>query len=200
MEFPKREADIKALVRKVIKGLQENEYFPSPPVSSSELQNQLDTVESRSDAQVSAYAAAEQITASKQEGIDVMVASTKAILDYAEYAVDGDDAKLSMLGWGARSPQTPPTAPGQPRLFEAVQHGAGWVHFDWKRPADGGLVLYYTIKRRERAEGDWVSAGSFVETEVTLQNQERGKELEFCVVALNRAGESVASNSVTVEL
>ena len=200
MKFPKREADIKALARKIIKGLQENPYFPSPPVSSSELQNQLDTVDSQSDAQVAAYAAAEQITDSKHESIDTMIASMRAILDYAEYAAEDDDAKLSMLGWGARSPQTPPTAPGQARLFEVMQQGAGWVLFDWKRPTDGGLVSYYLIQRRDRAEGDWVTAGTSIETEARLQNLERGEELEFCVIAVNRAGEGPASNSVTVEL
>jgi hypothetical protein len=46
----------------------------------------------------------------------------------------------------------------------------------------------------------WVTAGTFIGAEAKLTNLERGKELEFHVVALNKAGESLPSNSVTVVL
>ncbi|MCI5227572.1 MAG: fibronectin type III domain-containing protein [Candidatus Electrothrix sp. AX2] len=42
--------------------------------------------------------------------------------------------------------------------------------------------------------------GTALETEITLNNQERGKEWEYRVIALNKAGESEASNTVTAVL
>lgn len=90
--------------------------------------------------------------------------------------------------------------PGQPRLLETRQQGAGWLTLDWKKPADGGAAASYKIERRGRAEGDWKLAGISVETEVTLNNQERGKELEYRVIAINKAGEGAPSNIVTAVL
>uniref|UniRef100_UPI0040562EFE fibronectin type III domain-containing protein n=1 Tax=Candidatus Electronema sp. TaxID=2698783 RepID=UPI0040562EFE len=60
------------------------------------------------------------------------------------------------------------------------------------RPAD-------LIRMREEG-GNWVAAGTFVGAEAELTNLKRGKELEFHVVALNKAGESLPSNSVAVVL
>lgn len=39
-----------------------------------------------------------------------------------------------------------------------------------------------------------------LETEITLNNQERGKEHEYRVIAVNKAGESDPSNTVTAVL
>ena len=39
-----------------------------------------------------------------------------------------------------------------------------------------------------------------LETEATLNNQERGKQLEYRVVAVNKAGESEPSNTTAVVL
>jgi hypothetical protein len=42
--------------------------------------------------------------------------------------------------------------------------------------------------------------GLAIETEVTLNNQKRGKELEYCVIAVNKAGEGEPGNTVTAVL
>ena len=46
----------------------------------------------------------------------------------------------------------------------------------------------------------WMMVGTALETEITLNNQERGKEWEYRVIAVNKAGESEASNTVTAVL
>jgi hypothetical protein len=201
-KFPQTDSELRALAQKVIAGLKENQFFPSPPVSSSDLQNRLDEFDSLSDTQVANYAIAEQSTDSKAVGRDSLAAELKANLRYAEYAAAGDDAKLSMLGWGTRPPQTPITVPGQPLKLQIVRSGPGEAKATWGRPIEGGPAACYIIKMRVSGGegGSWISVGTFFGVKATLINLERGKELEFCGVALNKAGESLPSNSVTVVL
>ena len=61
-------------------------------------------------------------------------------------------------------------------------------------------VASYKIERRERPTGDWVLISVAIETEATLTNQERGKDWEYRVFAVNRAGDGAPSNTVAVVL
>lgn len=200
--FPISDSDLIQLAEEMIAGFQENPFFPSPPVSSSDLRNRLDAFKALINTQIAKYAEAEQATDEKAAGRELLAADMKADLRYAEYAVAGDDAKLNMIGWSGKMPRTPISAPGQPSNFQIVRSGPGEAKARWERPVAGGAPACYIIERRSSGdEGiSWVSAGTFVETEATLTDQERGKELEFCVFALNRAGESLPSNSVVVVL
>ena len=107
---------------------------------------------------------------------------------------------MTALGWGGRAAATALEVPGQARSLEAPQQGEGWIFLDWKKPADGGAVAAYKIERRERPAGDWMLANMAIESEATLNNQERGKEWEYRVIATNKAGESVPSNTVAAVL
>jgi len=124
----------------------------------------------------------------------------KADLRYAEDAVDYNDAKLTALGWGGKAAPTALQIPGQPRALEAPQQGEGWVFLDWKKPADGGAVAAYKIERRERPSGAWSLVGMAIESEATLNNQQRGTDWEYRIIATNKAGESVPSNTVAAVL
>ena len=44
--------------------------------------------------------------------------------------------------------------------------------------------------------GDWILVSLAMESEATLNSQERGKDLEYRVIAVNKAGEGVPSNTV----
>ena len=201
MRFPKSEAKIIALAQKIIAGLRDNPNFPNPPTSPDQLQASLDRVIASSDAQVKALAASKQATDTKQADIDHMMTEMKGILHYAEDTVHDDDAKLSELGWGGRAEPHALQVPGQPRLLEVPGQGAGWLTLDWKKPADGGSPASYKIERRELTEnGTWALAGIAIDTEVTLNSQEHGKEWEYRVIAINKAGEGEPSNTVTAVL
>ena len=121
-------------------------------------------------------------------------------LRYAENNVGMDDDKLKLLGWGGRKDPTALEVPGQTRALEAPQEGEGWIFLDWKSPTDGGKVASYKIERRERPEGAWSIAGMAMESEITQHNQERGKEWEYRVLAVNKAGEGMPSNTVMAVL
>ena len=195
--FPDREAEIKALAQNIVTGLADNAGdFPAPPVTSVALAALLTSFITLCDEQVAAQAAAEQVTVTKNAGLEELVTAMRADLRYAEDAVNYDDAKLSALGWGGKAAPTALEVPGQSRALEAPRQGEGWVFLDWKKPADGGSVAAYKIERRERPAGDWTLISMAIESEATLNNQERGKDWEYRVIATNKAGEGVPSNTV----
>ena len=199
--FPRTEAQVKSLAQNMVTGLAANPAdFPTPPVSSLDLQALLDSLITLTSEQVAALATAEQATTTKDAGLDELVTAMKAILRYAEDAVDYDDAKLTALGWGGRAAATALEPPGQPRSLEAPRQGEGWIFLDWKKPADGGAVAAYKVERRERPTGDWTLVHMAIESEATLNNQERGKDWEYRVIATNKSGESVPSNTIAAVL
>ena len=195
--FPRPEADIKVLAQNIITGLSGdgNPHFPNPPVTPADLQTLLDTFISLGDEQVAAQAAAQQATEAKHAALEELITAMKSVLRYAENTVQGNNAKLATLGWSGKADPTPLEAPGQPRLLEAPRQGQGWLRLDWKVPAEGGAPAFYRIERRKLPSGAWEAAGTSLETEVTLNNQERGKEWEYRVVAVNKAGEGEPSNT-----
>ncbi len=78
---------------------------------------------------------------------------------------------------------------------EAVAKHEGWIVLDWKEPIDGGAVASYKIKRRLRPAGDWALISVALESEATLNNQERNKDWEYRIIAVNKAGEGAPSNT-----
>jgi hypothetical protein len=94
----------------------------------------------------------------------------------------------------------------------------GGVFLDWKAPVDGGRVSAYKMQRREQPEGAWQNvatailsaclpapsearqAGGHAPAESTLVAQPKGKELEYRIIAINKAGEGEASNTAMVVL
>ena len=196
-QFPRNEAEAKVLAQSIITGLTENAaLYPAPPVTAVALQAVLDSFITLGDECIAARAAAEQATVTKDAGYEELTDAMKAVLRYAELTVDYDDAQLTLLGWGGKAAPTALTVPGQPRTLESPRQGEGWIFLDWKSPIDGGAVASYKIERRERPAGDYTIVSLALETEATLNNQERGKDWEYRVIAVNKAGESLPSNTV----
>lgn len=61
-----------------------------------------------------------------------------------------------------------------------------------KAPVDGGTPSAYRVTRRERPAGAWEDVATAVISEATLVEQPKGKELEYCIIAVNKAGEGEA--------
>ena len=199
--FPRTEAEVKALAQNIVTGLAANPAeFATPPIASVDLQALLDSFITLCDDQVAAQAAAEQATETKAAGIEELITAMKADLRYAEDAVNFDDAKLTALGWGGMAAATALEVPGQPRSLESPRQGEGWIFLDWKKPADGGAVAAYKIERREQPTGTWMLVSMAIESEATLNNQERGKDWEYRIIATNKAGEIIPSNTVAAVL
>lgn len=199
--FPKKEAEIAALAEKLSRGLMDNiAIFPQPPVLPVLIRIKKLIYQSRRDNFLAAHAAAEAATTAKDEKLDDLVAAMKTDLLYAENTSHFNDDKLKLIGWAGRKTRTQLAVPGQTRLLEAPKQGTRWLFLDWKAPADGGKAAAYTIERRERPAGPWLSVATAILTEATLVDQPEKKELEYRIIAVNKTGEGEPSNTVMVVL
>lgn len=199
--FPRREAEVAALARQIVFGLAENvDDFPSPPLEPQALQEALDVYNEAHLDTVEAKAALAKAVNVKDQALKTLVLGMKTDLRYAELAVNYNDTKLKQLGWRKRKEPTPMQPPGSARQLNVKREGRGWVSMDWKKPKDGGPVAFYSVQVRHHGKGEWREAARHFETAIVLKDQERGVELEYCVVTVNKAGEGLASNAVTVLL
>jgi hypothetical protein len=143
---------------------------------------------------------AKTATTAKDDALEDLVKVLKSNILYAENTVNFDDDKLKLIGWAGRQTATALTPPGQLRLLESPRQGNGWVFLEWKAPAEGGKPKAYKIQRWLRNGGSWQDVATAILTEATLVEQPRGKELEYRIVAVNKAGDGEPSNTVMVML
>ena len=189
------------LAQSMIIGLVNNAAIcPAPPITPLALGTAIGAYGAPKNLATAAQAAALQAVATKDDALRALVDDMKADLRYAENTVNYDDAKLKLIGWGGRSAAIALVPPGQTRTLETPRQGEGWIFLDWKEPVDGGAVAAYKIQRRLRPDGPWLDAGLAVESETTLTAQERNKECEYLVIAVNKAGEGAPSNTVMAVL
>ncbi len=206
--FPKNQADIVALAELLRTGLKDNPaIFPAPPVFWFIIRIKKNQFANARDSALAARAAAEAAFTAKDEALQELIEAMKADIRYAENTVDFDDDKLKLIGWaGKKTPAVLPP-PGQSRLLEAPKQGGGWVFLDWKQPADGGKPAAYKVQRRvggvvgSEPVGDrWDDIATAILSEITLVDQPQKTEIEYRVIAINKAGEGQASNTVMVVL
>jgi Fibronectin type III domain len=199
--FPKQETQVAGLAQTMVSGFDDNiVVYPMPPIATVDMTALMNAYTAAKNASVAAAAAAEAATTAKMDALEEMVAAMKSDLRYAENTVDYDDEKLKLLGWAGRKEPSPLAAPGQTLLLNVIKQGEGWVELEWKAPADGGKPSAYKVTRRERPAGAWQEVHAAVTTEGTLVDQPRGKELEYRIIAVNKAGEGEPSNTEMVVL
>ncbi len=198
--FPKAEAKIAQLARLIAEGLANApEDFPSPPVSPAELLAQLADFERRNAAHAASRAHTKILRGEKLGSLKTVKDSMRANLRYGEIMARRHPAKLQMLGWGSRRPRTPLKPPGEVRDIEIRNEGDTWLLLGWGAPVDGGAVAAYQVQRRKPG-GAWEEVATSTDAVELLREQPRGVELEFRVLALNRAGLGAPSATVTAVL
>jgi hypothetical protein len=199
--FPKTENEIIALANSMKAGLAANpDIYPAPPAPEALLTSALTSLQTLIDQTTAARAAAEAATAEKVTMLQTIVTLMKKDLSYAENTVGNDDAKLKLLGWGGRKDPTPTSVPGQPRQLIATDQGEGTLTLTWLAPVEGGKTTNYVVQRRLKTELTWTEIASTYQRTISLAQQGRGVELEYSVVATNKAGNGPVSNSVVVVL
>ena len=199
--FPSREAEVAALASEMINGLTEHaENFPAPPIGVAELQARLDAYRNAHEAAVLVQSSAAEAFDVKDEALRSLSDDMRLVLKYAEHAAKEDEVKLQALGWDIRKRASEPQAPGPPRTLEVEREGPGWVYLDWKKPSEGGAVAAYHVQVARSEGGEWKDVCTCFETMAVLTGQERGVDLVYRVIAVNRIGKGLASNTVTAFL
>ena len=201
MNFPTKEAEVVALASNMATGLGiQAPIYPAPPVTPVILTGLITSLNDAEASLVAAKGAMEAATGVKLNLLGNLIEAMKKDIKYAENTVGNDNAKLTLIGWGARHEKTPLAAPGQTLELAAINQGEGTVSFSWKKPVDGGETAAYIIQRRVRPDGPWSNVATAMTTSCALENQERKIEWEFRIVAANKAGEGMPSNTVMVVL
>ena len=202
-KFPLKEADVVALAETMVAGLTTHAAdFPSVEVAP--LQTTLNSYKNQRQTQENAKSQAQIATVTKDERLDILVELMKNDLKLSEVDVADDPEKLTEIGWGPRSEPQPITAPDSPTELHPTAEGQGSIWMVWTKPSGGGPVRNYIIERRQQAEGGEFGAWSLVNTtyncEINLTDQPMDVRLEYRVKAVNAAGESMPSNSISVVL
>lgn len=198
MQYPNSEDTQIALAARVANGLaDQTTLFPAPPVAPTELQTLLTVYQTKRQAADAAVVAAQMATHDKDEALAALNAAVKTDLRYAENTVNFNNQELELIGWGGRAAPTRLQPPGQCRALETVRQGDRWVYLDWKEPGDGGKVAAYKIQRSNDGAA-WSDAATSIESEYTLHDQPSAKNLLYRVLAINKAGEGLPSNTVNV--
>ncbi|MCK5863328.1 MAG: fibronectin type III domain-containing protein [Candidatus Hydrogenedentes bacterium] len=200
--FPMTESTITVLADRMIAGLEEyTTMYPTPPVSSAALEAAKTAHRVAMDTLTEARALYAKAVTDKNATRGELVAYMKKDLRYAENAVDGEDTSLKLLGWGAPRPKKHLQVPGQCQYLKAPREGKDWIYLIWKQPVDGGTVATYEIQRREAVlDSTWKVVDLSMDCAITLHDQPRGTEWEYRVLAVNKAGTSAPSGTVTAVL
>jgi hypothetical protein len=197
-KFPEKPAEIVELSENMQAGLtNHHDVFPDPPVPVTDLKIKSTTYV-KADTEVTE---AEAVLEEKKQNRDVALVDLangiKTNIHYAEN-VTKDDAKLRLIGWSGKRPRTPLHIPGQCRSLEVLKTEENLIILNWKVPKDGGKVAVYRIQRKESSSTTWEDAGIALTTEAKIEDQTRGKEYEYRVIAVNKAGDGDPSNTVRV--
>lgn len=196
--FPKDEAKIIILARKIVAGMTANPTrFPNPPFKLTDLAALIALYDTKNDSIQIKKAAWMHETQDKNEIVDQIAGAARDNVDYGEIMARDDNAALEEFGWGVRAAPQLMQLPGQSRAFEIIGQGDAWFSVDWKEPIDGGEVASYIVQRSEDGI-NFDDEITVTESEATLTNQPTGKKLIYQVIAVNKAGRGLASNTVTI--
>nr|VFJ50168.1 MAG: Fibronectin type III domain-containing protein [Candidatus Kentron sp. DK] len=200
-KFPVKESDVLERAETLATGLEANpELFPHPPAPALKIRELVKQCQAGLDAATAAKAAYREAVEGKDEHFAELEGWMKKDFRYGEDAVDYDPAKLERIGWHTRHAPKALVPPGQVRSLTIKAQGEGWLDLSWRDPADGGKVATFRIECREPGNETWDLVEIAMEHQARLSNQARGKKLEFCVLAANKAGEGEPSNTVMVVL
>ncbi|MCP4200749.1 MAG: fibronectin type III domain-containing protein, partial [bacterium] len=198
--FPKAEAKIAHLAQQIADGLDHAaEEFPSPTVPPAVLRAQLEDYREKSAALARSRAEAKIRRVDKNNALKTLKDSMRADLRYAEVTARRHPERLTQLGWGPRRPRTPLEPPGEVRNMKIRDEGDTWVFLAWDAPDEGGEVAVYQIQRKQ-PRGKWGDVATSIDRVELLHDQPRGVELEFRVLAMNRAGTGGPSATVKAVL
>ncbi len=204
--FPKKEADVIALVQSMIAGYAAHAVdFPSADPLG--LQTALDGFLADNQSQDDARAQAQIATATKTGTLDSLESLMTDSLKASELDVASDPEKLLQIGWGRKAEPVPISAPDAPSNLMPTYEGPGDLTLQWDKPDHDSNrpVVNYAVERRDEPAGggefgDWIFVDMTYKNQIDLTGQPRGIQMEYRVTATNAAGQSLPSNTAAVVL
>jgi len=204
--FPKREADVYALAHEMIAG-----YKAKPAIfvhaDIPALETALAEYQEARRVMLCYEALLKYWNEDKDNTLDEIKTLMKQQLAKSEIDTTDNPKQLKLIGWGPKAEARRLVPPGMPRHLEILHEGKGTLELDWKPPAlqSGGEVRNYIILRRDKPNPgqpftNWQPCQTAIQTETFLVNQPQRIDLEYRVVAINKAGNSVPSNTVAAVL
>ena len=202
-KFPSKEVDIASLAYTMIMGyFAHGAEFPSvgPLTLFCKRRDYITARNARS----KAAAAAQLATEAKDNALQSLSSLMKSCLKKSQVDAADSPDKLQYIGWG--SPKVPQSIeePGQPNNLHSISQGQGNLTLKWDRPTCGGTIRNYIIQRRELLQdntfGSWRLVGTALNTTICLTCQRQAVQLEYRIKAVNKADESIPSNTIAVVL
>ncbi len=138
-------------------------------------------------------------TKAKNKKLSELAKIMRNCLKKSEVDTAANPEKLKLIGWAPKDKPNPPEVPSQPLNLRMTAKENQTVRLEWERPDDDSRIRNYIIERRQQS-GDWQPVGVSYRTEMNLANQPVKVILEYRVKAVNIAGESMPSNTVSVVL
>jgi hypothetical protein len=198
--FPIKEAEILRLAQEMITGFKNHRQdFPKPMVPIEQMEQELADAHAGLNIWTQARAAAKVATTEKDRRFKRLSETMTVNLRYAETFARRRPRLLQALGWGPRHKRRAMRAPGEVRDLRIVEQLEHAVDLRWKKPMDGGRVVVYRVER-QIAGGEWLPAASIPITGVRLEAEQRGVDLAYRVIAVNKAGEGSPSAIVQAVL
>ncbi len=199
-QYPRRHAEVTALVNRVIGGFTEHpDDFPHGDAGklqaarSEFLTAGRDLTEANAQVDIAAKA--------KKEKFQQLEAVMKQQIKLAQVDCATDPVKLSQIGWGPRRRGEAVEPPDSPRGLSILDRDEGTLIISWQKPSRNPHrpVGCYQVYQRlvNGTTGSWQLTGTALETEFPLASPPAG-QTEYRVTALNKSGESLASNTITV--
>ena len=198
--FPTKEAEILELARKMISGFKKNkELYPTPPVPVEELEKQVEDCENAQNDIDQTRGIMKQQIGVKDNKFDSLEHSMKKQIRYAENTSDFNDGDLERIGWHGRHKPEPLQPPGQVlKLIAKVDAETGTIYMKWEDAKDGGKADYYKINIFRQADSSWGVYDTISYKEAVIKGLPEGETVRFRIIAVNKAGEGMPSNTVTV--
>jgi len=214
--YPRTQSEISALVESMIAGYSEHPGdFPSADVAA--LQTARDQYHAASEALTDAQSAAKLAVEVKAEKLELLQAITKQELKKSQVDTADDPVKLGFIGWGPKADAQSMQAPSAPGNLKIISQGIGGedndkgiLHLSWRKSAfkRARFVRFYSIQRRQMQSngegvapvGSWSHIASAINNEIALKAEPIGSRLEYRVRAVNKGGESLPTNVVSVVL
>lgn len=198
MKFPTEKPAILALATTANNGFAANvSTFPQPPVGVNTMSDRLTAYQAKRDEITAAEAVVKNLYEEEDEIFESIENGTKRNLRYAESIANGDAGTLALVGWGNPSPRQPLQPPSECRALEIIGQGDGWLQIDWKEPISGGKPASYIVERSEDGV-NFTQVKTETASESILLNQPKGVKLIYQVVAINRAGRGLPSNTINI--